>query len=77
VVRKDIQNWWFGVEKKEELGKPGETSWIMGRTIHSKRNKYARGFSFSRTDWRRIAIFVECRQPEKVLPIRVPKLSRV
>jgi hypothetical protein len=75
VVKKH-QNWRFGVKKKEELGKPKKTSRILGRAIHSKRNRLARGFSLVIADWRRIAIFVECRQPEKVLPLRNPELDR-
>jgi hypothetical protein len=48
----------------------------MGRAIHSKRNRHARGFSFARADWGRVVVFVECRQPEKVLPLKMPEVAR-
>jgi hypothetical protein len=63
-------------KKKEELGKPWKTPRTMGRAAHSKGNKHARGFSLVKPNRRRIAVFVECRQLEDVLPLRIPKLDR-
>jgi hypothetical protein len=51
----------FSSEKKEELGEPQKTSGTMGRAIHSKGNKHVRGFSFVKSNWQRVAIFVECQ----------------
>jgi hypothetical protein len=49
----------------------------MRRAIHCKGSKHDRGFLFARTNRSRIAIFVERRQPEKVLPLRISKLVGV
>jgi hypothetical protein len=76
VVRKDIKTGDLVLKRKKKLGEPRETSGTMGRAIHSKGNKHARGFSFARSNWRRVAIFVECRQLEEVLPLRISKLVR-
>jgi hypothetical protein len=46
------------------------------RAIHSKGNKHVKGFSSVRSNWRRVPIFVECRQLEEVLPLRISKLVR-
>jgi hypothetical protein len=35
------QSWWFSAKKKEDLGESGETSGILARTLHSKRDKHA------------------------------------
>jgi hypothetical protein len=58
------------------MGEPEKTSRVLGRALHSKRNRYARGFSFNGANWRRVAIFMEHRQPEKVLPLKVPVVVR-
>jgi hypothetical protein len=76
VVRKDIKTGDLVLKRKKNWEKPGKTSWILGRAIHSKRNRHVRGFSFVRADRRRVAIFVECWQPEKVLPLKVPVVTR-
>jgi hypothetical protein len=75
VVGKDIKTGNLVLTRKknwENLGKLHE-SW---EGPYIAKNRHGRGFSFARTEWRRVTIFVECWQPKKVLPLKIPELDR-
>jgi hypothetical protein len=74
VVRKDIKTGDLVLKRKKNWENPGKLDESWEGPYIAKEIDMPGAF---RTDWRRIAIFVECRQPEKVLPIRVPKLGRI
>jgi hypothetical protein len=73
---KGHQNWRSCVEKEEKLGEPRKTSWVLRGTLHCQGNRHARGFLLNGANWRRVAVFVECWQPEKVLPVKTPVVAR-
>jgi hypothetical protein len=69
MVRKNIKTSNL-VLKRKKLGKPQETSRILGKAVHSKRNKHVSGFPLDRPNQRRAAAFMECGQLKEVLPLK-------
>jgi hypothetical protein len=76
VVRKDIKTGDLVLKKKKNRENPGKLHESWEGPYIAKETDMHRGFSFDRANWRRVAIFVEYRQPEKVLPLKVPVVAR-
>jgi hypothetical protein len=76
VVRKDIKIGDLVLKRKKNWENPGKLQEPWEGSYIAKETNMPWGFSFVKSNWRRIVVFVECRYLEEVLPLRIPKLVR-